>query len=170
MRNTAMAQPQSLRTTRLHQLHPVASPAAVSFRARPLHRRQVLRVNAAANLNVDGGSSSVCPFLAFQDRGQVASSTAAAAELAAIRGPNWRPAPGNPQQLPEPQGRWCFNPLVGEYMELEAKGAGPFLLERFRCALGWLDGGAGGRGEPPRGAVVGRAAEESGVLLIWGAQ
>jgi hypothetical protein len=42
------------------------------------------------------------------------------------------------RQLPQPQGRWCFNPVLGEYGELEAKGAGAFCLERFRCARrGW---------------------------------
>lgn len=55
-------------------------------------------------------------------------------ELASLHGPGWRVLPdGNPpEQLPDPQGRWAWNPLLGEYGEMERKGMGPFLVERYQ--------------------------------------
>jgi hypothetical protein len=122
-------------------------------RARGAHgssRAALLRVQAVANLTTDGSSepaaiapttssttsSSSCP-MGF---GSSSVSAVPAHELAGLSGSGWRvlsPATGNgsssnPQQLPEPQGRWCFNPVVGEYLQLESKGAGAFLLDRFR--------------------------------------
>lgn len=45
----------------------------------------------------------------------------------------WRVLPnGNTPQLPEPEGRWAWNPLLGEYGEMERKGMGPFLVERYK--------------------------------------
>jgi hypothetical protein len=43
--------------------------------------------------------------------------------------------------LPAVPGRWCWNPLLGDMLQLEARGAGPFLLQRYRCA------GSSGGGE-----------------------
>lgn len=94
--------------------------------ARPSRSRLLsARVAAAADLGVqhptsqDSSSSppaSACPFLATS-----ASLTAphapssVPAELAGLHGQNWRVLPnGNTPQLPEPEGRWSWNPLLGE--------------------------------------------------------
>jgi hypothetical protein len=37
--------------------------------------------------------------------------------------------------LPAVPGRWCWNPLLGDMLALEAQGAGPFLLQRYRLVV-----------------------------------
>lgn len=52
-------------------------------------------------------------------------------------GPGW--AVINPDEvdaedfsMPLAEGRFCWNPLIGEVRELSDKGMGPFLLERYK--------------------------------------
>jgi hypothetical protein len=105
-------------------------------RSRP--RQQTIRVKAAADLGaVDTGSS--CPFLAakssFSSDQPDQKPSQLSPELLNLHGPNniWRVLPnGNTPQLPDPEGRWCWNPLLGEYGEMESKGMGPFLVERYK--------------------------------------
>jgi hypothetical protein len=113
---------------------PPARPAA----ARPRSRLLTARVQAAADLGALDSTStaSSCPFLApkssFTD---VAAQSQLSQELAGLHGPEgtWRVLPnGNTPQLPEPEGRWAWNPLLGEYGEMERKGMGPFLVERYK--------------------------------------
>lgn len=127
---------------KLHQTHipslaarqlPVR-PAAI----RPTSRLLTARVQAAADLgalNNDSNASS-CPFLATTASLQNAPAPSKVPEeLAGLHGPEgtWRVLPnGNTPQLPEPEGRWAWNPLLGEYGEMERKGMGPFLVERYK--------------------------------------
>jgi hypothetical protein len=106
--------------------------------ARPRSRLLTARVQAAADLGALDSSSnaSSCPFLtpksSFTD---AAAQSKLSVELAGLHGPDgtWRVLPnGNTPQLPEPEGRWAWNPLLGEYGEMERKGMGPFLVERYK--------------------------------------
>lgn len=48
-------------------------------------------------------------------------------------GPGWSVlAPGQKGDYAPAQGRFCWNFLLGEMLELEYKGAGPFMLQRYR--------------------------------------
>lgn len=116
-------------------------------RCKPASRQATVAANAAADLKVDGNKDagiSSCPFLATTTQAYAFPQGGAAVQqqldrdVSALAGPNnsWRVLQeGNTRQLPEPEGRWCFNPIVGEFLELESKGAGTFLLERFKCVL-----------------------------------
>lgn len=106
--------------------------------ARPRPRQQTIRVKAAADLGAVDSDTS-CPFLgakasfSSEQPGQTAAQLSP--EILSLHGPNniWRVLPnGNTPQLPEPEGRWCWNPLLGEYGEMESKGMGPFLIERYK--------------------------------------
>lgn len=111
-----------------------ARPAA----ARPRSRLVTARVQAAADLGALDSSStaSSCPFLAPQSSfTDAAAESKLSEELAGLHGPEgtWRVLPnGNTPQLPEPEGKWAWNPLLGEYGEMEHKGMGPFLVERYK--------------------------------------
>lgn len=49
------------------------------------------------------------------------------------RGSDWAAlSPGEGAGLPRVEGRFCWNPLLGEVLDVEAQGAGPFLLQRYK--------------------------------------
>lgn len=122
-KNLSCVKPQ---TTTLQPLRPAT--------ARPRSRVLTPKVKAAADLGAVSTSSS-CPFLAAKSVFTDASSAQIPKELAELHGPEgtWRVLPnGNTPQLPEPEGRWAWNPLLGEYGEMERKGMGPFLVDRYK--------------------------------------
>jgi hypothetical protein len=72
---------------------------------------------------------SACPFAGTVPD----SSKPAAAPPTDLSGPGWKVLPhGNVNHLPVADGNFSWMPIIGEYGELESKGAGAFMLERFR--------------------------------------
>ncbi|KAF8071285.1 cyp26b1 [Scenedesmus sp. PABB004] len=78
-------------------------------------------------------SASACPFAGGAAAEPPPAGAAEVAGLAGLSGPGWRVLPrGNAAGLPRATGAWCWNPLLGDYGDIAARGVGAFLLERFR--------------------------------------
>jgi hypothetical protein len=75
-----------------------------------------LGVPSPATDSSSSPAASACPFLAASaPRAAPHAASSVPAELASLSGDNWHVLPnGNSPQLPEPQGRWSWNPLLGE--------------------------------------------------------
>lgn len=92
-------------------------------------------LRAAAHHDQATTSESACPFanVVSDSSNGIKSSAAVAAAATGLRGTGWQVLPqGNVQGLPEAEGDWCWNPLLGEFGQLEQQGAGAFLLQRFK--------------------------------------
>lgn len=85
------------------------------------------------------GQTSKCPIFSASAPLAPPMDTQAVKELLRElpHGPGWavidpNSFEGEDFSVPLPEGRFCWNPLVGEILELSSKGMGPFLLERYQ--------------------------------------
>jgi hypothetical protein len=132
--------PQQLSTTDEAQQHdlssvtaPAAAAAAVSTSQCPFAHQAGLSALASAASNMVN-SMRQQPTSSPTASG---STTQQQHQQQQLSGHGWSVVgPESAAVLAAVPGRWCWNPLLGEMLQLEAQGAGAFLLQRYRWVRG----------------------------------
>jgi hypothetical protein len=127
--------PQQLSTTdqaQQHDLPSVTTPAAPAAAA-AVSTSQCPFAHQAGLSSLASSTSNLVNSIRQQPTSNSTASGSTTQQQQQLSGHGWSVVDAESASgLPAVPGRWCWNPLLGDMLALEAQGAGPFLLQRYR--------------------------------------